>query len=108
MCAVGGRQEGILALEEGGAGRREGVGVSSGGHTPSSLLKRKVIGVGGAAAGSRAACQVSDNSCAFPAGPIFMITHICSKGLFLRFDEEPPWVSLARLRFEGGQSLVKG
>lgn len=53
------------------------------------------------AVGSRAACQVSDNSCAFPAGPISVITHICSKGLFLQCDEEPPWVSLARLYSEG-------
>lgn len=30
------------------------------------------------------------NTSAFPAGPIFMITHICSKGLFLQCDEEPP------------------
>lgn len=51
------------------------------------------------------------NTSAFPAGPIFMITHICSKGLFLQCDEEPPgslWpgFTLAGLGGEPGRGVI--
>lgn len=42
------------------------------------------------------------NTSAFPAGPIFMITHICSKGLFLQYDEEPPGSLWQGLTLAGG------
>lgn len=39
----------------------------------------------------QALCQVREaNTPGSPAGPIFTITHVCSKGLFLKCSEEPP------------------
>lgn len=51
---------------------------------------------------------MSGNSCVFPAGPIFVITHICFKALSLQGNEELPWVSLARLYFEGWAESGEG
>lgn len=49
------------------------------------------------------------NTSAFPAGPIFMITHICSKGLFLQYDEEPPgslWQGFTWVGGEPGRGVI--
>lgn len=49
------------------------------------------------------------NTSAFPAGPIFMITHICSKGLFLQYDEEPPgslWQGFTLAGGEPGRGVI--